>query len=112
MVIYNYDKSKKEFTVGDPGADNIYKLSEKDFETCWLGQVVSFQRTDDFITKDENNGVLKKFFKYILTQKKLLALIFILSLVISGINLFGTFIFQYVLDDVAVMTEADTCDVQ
>lgn len=110
VVIYNYDKSKKEFTVGDPGADKIYKLSEADFEKCWLGQIVSFIRSENFTTGNESKGVLRKFFRYILTQKKLLALIFVLSIVISSINLFGTFIFQYVLDDVSVMTEADTCD--
>ena len=90
---------KGKLFVCDPGEGN-YKLSKEMFEKCYLGQIVIFEKTEDFLPENKKQVSLFKFTNIILRQKKLLAVIGVLSLLITAIAFLGTLLFQYLIDDV------------
>lgn len=50
---------------------------------------------------------MSKYFKFITRQKKLLAFVFVVSILVSVINLFGSMVFQYVIDDAVVVGDVN-----
>ncbi len=100
-----YKKSKNGFIIGDPGKSKISKITEEDFKNNWLGQIVMFSPESNFKKINERKGGFKKYFKFIIAQKKLLYAIFILSTLIIGINLGSSVVFQYVINDIVEYEE-------
>lgn len=96
IVVYGF--SKGSVITGDPGKTKITRMSFNDFFNQWQGHIVTFGLNSTFKKKNERKGSFTKFFKYITSQKKLLAFVFVISLIVSFINLFGSVIFQYVID--------------
>lgn len=94
-----FEMKEDTVTLGDPARTKISQLPIALFKEQWQGQIVTFQPTQQFKQRNEVKGLFLRFFKYILNQKKILSIIFIFSIIISGINMFGTVIFQYVLND-------------
>ena len=103
VVVYSIKNGK--IIIGNPSEERITSISEETFKKQWQGQIITFSKNEKFEKKNERKGSFKKFFKYITNQKKMLAFVFIMSLIVSGINLFGTVIFQYIIDDVMVLGE-------
>lgn len=97
IVIYGRNKNK--FIVGDPSKSRIIKMNEEAFKKQWLKQIILLSPKSDFKKVNERKGSLKKYFKFLTIQKKMLAIIFALSILIIGINLGSSIIFQYVLND-------------
>ena len=83
----------------DPG-EGRRKLSYKDFGNCFLGQIVYFEKTDSFQKENRRKGSAMQFIKLITRQKGLIAVIGILSALVTGISLAGTFLFQYLIDSI------------
>lgn len=106
IVVFSYDIQHDRLIIGDPAKMKISEMTRKDFEECWQEQVITFQPNEDFKAVDESKGILSRFFSYILVQKKMLAMIFVISLIVSGINMFGTVIFQYVIDSATHVSES------
>ncbi|MDE5556722.1 MAG: peptidase domain-containing ABC transporter [Ruminococcus sp.] len=106
IVVFNYDIQHDKLVIGDPAKMKISKMTREEFEEYWQEQIITFQPNDDFKAIDESKGILSRFFSYILIQKKMLAIIFVISLIVSGINMFGTVIFQYVLDSATHVSES------
>ena len=90
---------KQIVTVGDPGKTKLSKVSLNAFLDQWQGQIITFAASDSFSRGNLRNGSFSKFFKHILRQKKLLAMVFVASLIISAISLFSATIFEYVVDN-------------
>lgn len=103
IVIYSINKDI--VTVGDPAQSKISLMPVKIFIEQWQGQIVTFETNKNFVKTDEKKGSFRKFFKYITTQKKLLVFVFVLSLLVSFINIAGSVVFQYVLDDAMSSSE-------
>jgi len=95
IVVYGMKKGR--FIVGDPAKKSLTKLKVEDFGKCWQGEVIVFSPTSNFVKGNERKCGLKKYFRYIAAQKQLLAIIFCVSIIITGINLSSTVFFQYVL---------------
>lgn len=102
IVIYAIDKGKA--IVGDPGKSKITKMPVARFLKQWQGQIITFLPNQNFEKRNERKGTFKKFFRFITSQKKLLVFVFIVSIMVSMINLFGSVIFQYILSDSSEMT--------
>lgn len=100
IVIYNIKNGKA--IIGDPGENRITKMSLEKFFSQWQGQIITFSPNENFEKKNECKGSMSKYFKFITRQKKLLAFVFIVSILVSAINLFGSMIFEYVIDDAVV----------
>ncbi len=104
-----YGVKKDYFVIGDPGTENIGKMPLDKFFYYWQKQVVIFKPGESFEKKNERKGSFRKFFKYITTQKKALLCVFLVSLVVAGINIVGSVVFEYVIDDV-VMVNGETME--
>ena len=97
IVVYRFDN--KTFTVGDPSKGKITKMPIKVFESQWQGQIMTFSKNDNFVVTNERKGSFKKFFRYITRQRKMLLFVFLLSILITLINISGVSVFQYVIDE-------------
>ncbi len=95
VVIFGLKNGK--FIVGDPGKGKLKYTTEKFFE-LWSGYIVTFKKTAGFKEGNFKESSLRKFFGLLQGQYKLLAGIFLISLLISGIGIAGSFIFKVVID--------------
>lgn len=94
-----YDINKRGVMVGDPGKNKLTKIYLPVFLKQWQGQIITFLPNEHFERKNERAGGFRKFFRFLATQKRLLAFVFVLSVMISAVNVFGAVIFQYILSD-------------
>lgn len=76
------------------------KMSYDEFSDSFLGQIMVFEPGSQFTPENLRKGSLTKFLRMISHQKALIAVIGLLSLFITGIGLAGTFLFQYLIDNV------------
>ena len=104
VVIYKITKEK--LYIADPDLGK-FKISIQDFEKVWLGQIANFQIKKDFIKENLCKSNFHKYFSLIIRQPKLLFCIFVLSLIISGIGVAGTYIFQYMIDNIGIATNTN-----
>ena len=94
------EKLKKNILhICDPG-EGRKKCSFKDFSEQFLGQLMVFKKSETFKKENLKRGSVKKFIQLILQRKGLMAVIVILSSLITAIGLAGGFIFQYLVDNV------------
>ena len=98
IVIYGIKKNN--WIVGDPGKSKITKMPMEAFGVQWQGNIITFEESTSFKKGNLKKGFFSKFFKYILSQKRLIAEVAIASLVITAINVVGSFIFEFVINDV------------
>lgn len=102
IVVYNI---KKEFViVGDPGKSSISKIPLNVFAEQWQGQLIIFKPDESFSKTNERRGSFLKFFKYIFSQKRFLGIVFVLSVIVTLINISGLVVLQYVIDDAVYNT--------
>lgn len=97
VVVYEIKKGK--VIVGNPAKNKITKIKMEEFLEHWLGEVILFTPSEGFKKVNERKGMFRKYFAYILTQKKLLWLVFAISMLISVINVSGSLVFEYILTD-------------
>lgn len=76
------------------------KMSYDEFSDSFLGQIMVFEPDSQFTPENLRKDSLTKFLRMISHQKALIAVIGLLSLFITGIGLAGTFLFQYLIDNV------------
>jgi len=105
IVVYAIKNGK--VYIGDPAKVQITKIPLDMFFAQWQEQIITFTKDETFQKGNERKGSLKKFFKLITNQKKLLALVFVVSLVISGISLFSASIFEYIIDDAVTVGDVN-----
>ena len=97
IVVDGFDQNTAH--ICDPG-EGRKTCSFKTFSKQFLGQIIIFKKSEDFIKEDLKKGSVKRFTHLIFEQKNLLAIIAILSLVVTFIGMTGAFVFQYLLDNV------------
>ncbi|MDE6312056.1 MAG: peptidase domain-containing ABC transporter [Lachnospiraceae bacterium] len=102
-----YQMKNGNVVIGDPGKDRITKMPMEEFFSYWQGQIVIFSPNEKFEKKNECKGTMSRYFRFITRQKKLLAFVFAVSILVSTINLFGSVIFQYVIDDAVVVGDVN-----
>ena len=103
IVVYNIKDNI--LTVGDPGKPSVTKMPVQDFQEQWQEQIITFIPKKSFIKVNLEKGSLTKFFKYITNQKKMLVYVFIMSMIVAIINMSGSILFEYILNDVTAATE-------
>lgn len=96
FVVLN-DYKNGRFQIFDPGR-GIYSLKADEFEQCWTGYIVTFEKSIRF--KEEklaSKGVRDLFASY---KKQLpkLAFVLLISLAVSFIGIVGACIFQLIID--------------
>ncbi len=96
--------------VGDPAKSRITKCSLSEFEKQWQHQLMTFTPNQSFQSINEQRGSLRKYFRYITSQKKMLLFVFIASIAITFMNMSGALIFQYVIDSTIYSEGSDPHD--
>lgn len=102
IVVWNIND--KYVRIGDPALNRTVKMPIEIFKKQWQGEIVTYKKTVDFKTGNLRKHSFSKFFKYILTQKKMLTFVFITSIIMSLINIAGSLVFEYVTQDVQLQT--------
>ena len=100
IVVWDIDMQGNVVYVGDPGHHRSDTLALDVFKHQWQGQIVSFVSAEHVEQADYKKGSFLKFFKYVLNQKKLLAFVMGMSIVISMVNIAGSMVFQYVTQEI------------
>lgn len=103
IVVYNI--TGKKVIAGDPAKGKVSYPVEL-FRDIWTGYIVSFEKTPDFKKGNETKGSFDKFLRLVTSQKKLIAIVVVLSLLISGISLLGSMVFEYIVNDVFYSKQA------
>lgn len=83
----------------DPG-EGRHKMSVEYFSNCFLGHAITFETTVDFKNENRRKGAAMEFVSLITRQKGLVLTIGLLSILVTGISMAGTFLFQYLIDSV------------
>lgn len=107
-----YEIKKDTIVIGDPGKSKIIEVPVTRFAEQWQGQIITFSKKADFEKKNGRKNGFRKFFRLLISQKKLLLFIFILSVIISAINVFGAVIFQYILSDSTEVKTVESRELQ
>ena len=93
------DIGKKKIRYCDPG-EGRQTLTLEQFSDCFLGHVITFEKTADFKKENRRKGSVMEFVSLVTRQKGLVLTIGILSILVTGISMAGTFLFQFLIDSV------------
>lgn len=91
--------SKKRVRYCDPG-EGRQTLSLEHFSECFLGHVITFERSADFKKENRRKGSVMEFVSLITRQKGLVLTIGLLSILVTGISMASTLLFQFLIDSV------------
>ncbi|EHI75195.1 ABC transporter, ATP-binding protein ComA [Streptococcus criceti] len=95
-----YANEKDSLIIGDPDPNvKVTRLSKKDFQEEWTGLAIFLAPTPSYQPKkDEKNGLMS-FVPIILRQKALLTYIILASLIVTLIDIVGSYYLQGMLDE-------------
>jgi len=99
VVIYKI--SKKEIVIADPG-EGIVKITPEKFfngRYHWSGVLIFMLPTKDFKKGNEKENVFHKFLQLIIPQKRFMIIIFMASLLYTGLGIITAFYFKYLIDN-------------
>ena len=96
IVVYAIDDDT--VVTGDPGRAKITKMDTGVFREQWQEQILTLAPNRNFERVNEVKGSFRKYFRFITVQKKMLAFIFVISLVVTLVNISGIFVFEYVFN--------------
>lgn len=97
IVIEGFEKNILHICDPDGGRKTCpFKIFSEQF----LGQIIIFKPSKNFVKENLTKGSIKRFAYLIFKQKSLLSVIAILSLIVTAIGMAGAFVFQFLLDNV------------
>lgn len=99
IVVYNINESNT--IIGDPAENKNTKIQTDLFFDHWLGQLIIFAPTELFKKGNKRKGTLSRYIKTITSQKKKMAFILLISILVATVNIVGSVMFEYLVDDVA-----------
>ena len=97
---------RKKLRYCDPG-EGKRTLPLEQFSECFLGHVITFRKTAEFQKENRRKGSVMEFVSLITRQKGLVLMIGLMSILVTGISMAGTFLFQFLIDSVIPELQAD-----
>ncbi|MCL1880223.1 MAG: peptidase domain-containing ABC transporter [Actinomycetia bacterium] len=94
-----HKKTKDKLVVADP-AKGVVPYTSEEFLKTWLGIIILIAPSPEFVAGKKVENYLLSFFKLLLPQKRLLALIFLASVLITLFGILGAFYFRVIMDSV------------
>lgn len=102
--------TKKQVIIADPGC-GIVKLTPEEFfgqvheedkppKYQWTGILILLMKNESFKKGDDTQGLFERFIHLLIPQKKLLAHIFVASLIYTLLGILAAFYFQELMDNV------------
>lgn len=95
-VVVEQLKARK-VTVFDP-AKGRCTYTPEDFNARWTGYLIAFSKTDSFRPVNLKKGTFRKFYQIVFVQKSLFALVLGFSLLLAGISIISSLVYQQVID--------------
>lgn len=102
--------TKKKIVIADPGVGIVKLKPEEFFENkngdkktsgyAWTGNIIFLAKKETFKKRNETKGLFGRFFHLLLPQRKLLAHIFIASLICTFFGILSAFYFKVMIDSV------------
>lgn len=92
-----YEIKENYILIGDP-AKGIQKLHVKEFKNYWTGYIISIKPTSELKKGNFIKKSMKRYVHNVEKQKISLMFIILLAMCIAGINMFGTTLFEYIVD--------------
>jgi len=89
----------KKIIIADPG-QGIVSYTPQEFHEIWSGVLILMTPAENFSTGNEKIGLFSRFFSLIIPYKRLLAEIFIASVLYTLMGILGAFYFKYLIDTV------------
>lgn len=102
IVVYNIDSDK--VTVADP-ARGILSLTYDAFFSSWKGFILTLEPNAAFHKDNKKAKPLWSYFRLIFHHKKVFAIIFIISILMTLLNAGATYFFQYLVDSAIPSSE-------
>lgn len=99
VVIYKIDYKKRIMIIADP-SDGIIKIKFDDFDKIW-SKVLLILYPIKNIPIYENHSIIKFTFKLLLTHRKILANILILSMLVTIFTITSSFYLQWILKSIS-----------
>ena len=94
-----YSLNSRFAIVGNPAKRGVCKMPLNELENVWLGQLITFEKGEGFIERDERENNIRKYFGEIWKQKISMILVFLGAVIILLINLAGAYLFRFILSD-------------
>ncbi len=91
--------TKKQVIIADP-AKGIVKQTPDEFFKMWTGVLILMVPSQEFRKGDHTSGAFSRFMGMLLPQKRLLAGVFIASLLFTALGILGAFYFKFLLDEI------------
>ena len=91
--------SKEQVILADPGK-GLIKIKPEEFFKQWTGVLILLVPAQTFQKGDETKSIYQRFWGLLLPQKRLIADIFVASLLITVLGIAGAFFFQLIIDDI------------
>lgn len=85
--------------VSDPAAGKM-KYPVEMFRDLWTGHILTFVPNADFRKGNEEKGQMQRYIQLVLSQKKQIAGIVCISMLVSLISLLGASVFEYIVNNV------------
>ncbi|MDR2043181.1 MAG: peptidase domain-containing ABC transporter [Clostridium sp.] len=102
--------TQKRIMVADPGK-GLVKYTPEEFLQIWTGILILMVPAQTFTKSDGGSSMLPHFFALLKPQKRLIADIFIASLLLAGMGILGAFYFKAILDDILPASAVKTLTV-
>lgn len=103
VVVTRVDK--KYICIFDP-AKGYCRLRWSEFHDIWTGYIVILRPTEKFIKGDFSKASIKQFIPDLIKNKRMAAIIVVLSLLISIISVGGVVAFQHIVDHFLIHQDA------
>lgn len=87
----------RKVTVFDP-AKGRCTYTPEDFNARWTGYLIAFSKMDSFRPVNLKKGTFRKFYQIVFVQKSLFALVLGFSLLLAGISIISSLVYQQVID--------------
>ena len=94
-----FGKDKGQVVIGDPDpSKNIIKLSLEDFDKEWTRVALFFEPGENYIKYKEEVPGLLSFLPILFRRKSLIAVIVLLSFLVTLVNIIGSYYLQSIID--------------
>lgn len=94
-----HEATKEKIVIADP-AKGIVKYKPEEFFDIWTGVVILFTPSDEFEPKKETKSIFERFNGILWAQKSLIVKIFMASIIVTFLGMFGSFYFKFLIDDI------------
>ena len=94
-----FGQAKGQVIVGDPDpSKKVIKLSLEDFDKEWTGVALFFEPGENYIKYEEEVPGLLSFLPILFRRKGLIAVIVLLSFLVTLVNIIGSYYLQSIID--------------